>query len=62
MHSNEILTAIVQGMRKQEPSVQVKLAATNAMLNSLEFTRGNFEKEVIFMDFEFWTMKKEVIP
>lgn len=44
-HANEILTAIVQGMRKQEPSTHVKFAATNAMLNSLEFTRGNFEKE-----------------
>ncbi|XP_039268867.1 importin subunit beta-1-like [Styela clava] len=44
-HANGILTAIVQGMRKQEPSFHVKLAATNAMLNSLEFTRGNFEKE-----------------
>ena len=24
---------------------QVKIAATNALLNSLEFTRGNFEKD-----------------
>ena len=24
---------------------KVKVAATNALLNSLEFTRGNFEKE-----------------
>ncbi|KAI2583674.1 KPNB1 isoform 13, partial [Pan troglodytes] len=36
--SNEILTAIIQGMRKEEPSNNVKLAATNALLNSLEFT------------------------
>lgn len=43
--SNEILTAIVHGMRRDEPSNQVKIAATNALLNSLEFTRGNFEKE-----------------
>ncbi|XP_023325397.1 importin subunit beta-1 [Eurytemora carolleeae] len=43
--SNEILTAIVHGMRRDEPSNQVKLASTNALLNSLEFTRGNFEKE-----------------
>ena len=27
-------------------SEHVKLAATNALLNSLEFTRANFEKEV----------------
>jgi len=44
-NSNEILTAIVHGMRANEPSNQVKLAATNALLNSLEFTRGNFEKD-----------------
>lgn len=33
-------------MRKEEPSNNVKLAATNALLNSLEFTKANFEKEV----------------
>ncbi|XP_054707548.1 importin subunit beta-1-like [Uloborus diversus] len=43
--SNDILTAIVHGMRKDEPSDHVKLAATNALLNSLEFTKANFEKE-----------------
>lgn len=43
--SNEILTAIVHGMKKDEPSNHVKLAATNALLNSLEFTKANFEKE-----------------
>ncbi len=41
-----ILTAIVQGMNKEEPSDRVRLAATKAMLNSLEFTKANFEKEV----------------
>ena len=46
--ANEILTAIVQGMRKEEPSNRVKLAATKALLNSLEFTKANFEKEVCF--------------
>lgn len=44
--ANQILTAIIQGMRKEEPSNNVKLAATNALLNSLEFTRANFDKEV----------------
>lgn len=44
--ANQILTAIIQGMRKEEPSNNVKLAATNALLNSLEFTKANFEKEV----------------
>uniref|UniRef100_A0A2K5PJD0 Importin N-terminal domain-containing protein n=1 Tax=Cebus imitator TaxID=2715852 RepID=A0A2K5PJD0_CEBIM len=43
--SNEILTAIIQGMRKEEPSNNVKLAATNALLNSLEFTKANLDKE-----------------
>lgn len=44
--ANHILTAIIQGMRKEEPSNNVKLAATNALLNSLEFTKANFDKEV----------------
>lgn len=43
--SNDILTAIVHGMRKDEPSDHVKLAATNALFNSLEFTKCNFEKD-----------------
>lgn len=43
--SNEILTAIVHGMKKEEPSNHVRLAATNALLNSLEFTRANFDIE-----------------
>ncbi|TRY65689.1 hypothetical protein DNTS_005539, partial [Danionella cerebrum] len=44
--ANQILTGIIQGMRKEEPSNNVKLAATNALLNSLEFTKANFDKEV----------------
>lgn len=47
--ANEILTAIVHGMKREEPSNHVRLAATNALLNSLEFTRANFEKEVILI-------------
>jgi len=43
--ANEILTAIVHGMRRDETSHNVKLASTNALLNSLEFTRSNFDKE-----------------
>lgn len=43
--SNQILTAIIHGMRKTEPSNHVRLAATNALLNSLEFTKANFDKE-----------------
>ncbi|XP_063242784.1 importin subunit beta-1 isoform X2 [Bacillus rossius redtenbacheri] len=43
--SNQILTAIIHGMRQTEPSNHVRLAATTALLNSLEFTRANFDKE-----------------
>ncbi|CAH0389883.1 unnamed protein product [Bemisia tabaci] len=43
--SNHILTAIVHGMRNTEASNHVRLAATTALLNSLEFTRANFDKE-----------------
>ncbi|KAH9821314.1 armadillo-type protein [Melampsora americana] len=43
--SNEILTAVVSGVRKEEPSPEVQLAAVSALLNSLEFVRDNFERE-----------------
>jgi len=43
--ANDILTAIVHGMKKEEPSNHVRLAATNALFNSLEFCRANFERE-----------------
>ncbi|XP_075212315.1 importin subunit beta Fs(2)Ket isoform X2 [Lycorma delicatula] len=43
--SNQILTAIIHGMRQSESSNHVRLAATTALLNSLEFTRANFEKD-----------------
>jgi importin subunit beta-1 len=46
-HSNQILTAIIHGMRQNEPSNHVRLAATTALLNSLEFTKANFESDVI---------------
>lgn len=42
--SNDILTAIVHGMRSSEPSNHVRLAATQALLNSLEFTKANFDQ------------------
>jgi importin subunit beta-1 len=44
--SNEILTAVVQGARKEEPSLEVQAAAIHALYNSLEFIRDNFEREV----------------
>jgi importin subunit beta-1 len=43
--SNPILTAIIHGMRSTEPSNNVRLAATQALLNSLEFTKTNFDKD-----------------
>jgi transcriptional/translational regulatory protein YebC/TACO1 len=44
--SNEILTAVVQGARKEETNTDVQMAAMNALYNSLEFIRDNFEREV----------------
>ena len=43
--SNEILTAVIQGARKEEVVPQVQLAALQALLNSLVFVRSNFERE-----------------
>lgn len=43
--SNQILTAIIHGMKGSSTSNHVKLAATKALYNSLEFTKGNFEIE-----------------
>lgn len=40
-----ILTAITQGARSDEPSVAVRLTAINALVNSLEFVKENFEQE-----------------
>lgn len=48
LRSNEILTAVIHGARKEEPSAEVQLAAIHALYNSLEFVRENFEREVCF--------------
>ncbi|KAF9449073.1 ARM repeat-containing protein [Macrolepiota fuliginosa MF-IS2] len=45
LRSNEILTAVIHGARKEEPSPEVQLAAVHALYNSLEFVRENFERE-----------------
>eukprot|EP00898_Chlorokybus_atmophyticus_P004073 jgi/Chlat1/4667/Chrsp3S05614 len=42
---NNILTAVVQGMRKEEPNNDVRLAATSALYNALDFAHTNFENE-----------------
>ncbi|ORY53095.1 ARM repeat-containing protein [Rhizoclosmatium globosum] len=43
--SNLILTAVVQGARKEEANQKVRLAALRALWNSLEFVKKNFEHE-----------------
>ncbi|KAF8720311.1 hypothetical protein AX14_011024 [Amanita brunnescens Koide BX004] len=45
LRANEILTAVIHGARKDEPSSDVQLAAIHALYNSLEFVRQNFERE-----------------
>ncbi|TFK24855.1 karyopherin Kap95 [Coprinopsis marcescibilis] len=45
VRANEILTAVIHGARKEEPSPEVQLAAIHALFNSLEFIRDNFERE-----------------
>lgn len=40
---NTMLTAIVQGMRKEEPDNEIRLAATNALFNALQFSNENFK-------------------
>lgn len=44
-HSNAILTAVVQGARKEEANPEVRNAAIIALSDSLEFVRTNFENE-----------------
>ncbi|OVF07453.1 putative importin subunit beta-1 [Clavispora lusitaniae] len=43
--SNGILIAIVQGIQASEPSTQVRLTALNALINSLQFIKLNFQRE-----------------
>lgn len=43
--SNDILTAVVHGMRKEEPNNEVRLAACTALSNALEFAQRNFDSE-----------------
>jgi importin subunit beta-1 len=44
-HSNAILTAVVQGARKEETNYDVRTAAIGALGDCLEFVRANFENE-----------------
>ncbi|KAL7746173.1 karyopherin Kap95 [Sorochytrium milnesiophthora] len=43
--SDAILTAVINGARKDEPSQKVRRQALNALYNSLEFVRANFERD-----------------
>lgn len=44
-HSNTILTAVVQGARKEETNQDVRLAAITALGDSLEFVGNNFKHD-----------------
>lgn len=44
-HSNSILTAVVQGARKEEGNLEVRNAAVTALSDSLEFVKTNFDNE-----------------
>ena len=44
-HSNAILTAVVQGARKEETNHEVRLSAITALGDSLEFVGNNFKHE-----------------
>lgn len=44
-HSNSILTAVVQGARKEESNMEVRNCAMTALSDCLEFVRSNFENE-----------------
>ncbi|GAV73592.1 IBN_N domain-containing protein/HEAT_EZ domain-containing protein [Cephalotus follicularis] len=43
---NSVLTAVVQGMNLAEHSPEVRLAATKALYNALDFAQTNFENEM----------------
>ncbi|KAI1741859.1 armadillo-type protein [Xylaria scruposa] len=44
-HSNAILTAVVQGARKEETNSEIRLSAIYALGDSLEFVGNNFKHE-----------------
>ena len=44
-HSNSILTAVVQGARKEEENIEVRNSAISALQDSLDFVKTNFENE-----------------
>ncbi|KAI0393373.1 armadillo-type protein [Xylariaceae sp. FL0594] len=44
-HSNAILTAVVQGARKEETNLDIRLSAISALGDSLEFVGNNFKHD-----------------
>ncbi|OJJ45676.1 hypothetical protein ASPZODRAFT_68627 [Penicilliopsis zonata CBS 506.65] len=44
-HSNAILTAVVQGARREESNMDVRNAAITALSDSIDFVRSNMENE-----------------
>ncbi|GES62309.1 importin beta-1 subunit [Aspergillus terreus] len=44
-HSNAILTAVVQGARREEPNMDIRFAAIKALSDSVDFVRSNMENE-----------------
>ncbi len=47
--SNAILTAVAEGAKKEQSSPEVRLAALQALINSLSFIKQNFEREVMIL-------------
>ncbi|PWY90048.1 importin beta-1 subunit [Aspergillus heteromorphus CBS 117.55] len=44
-HSNAILTAVVQGARREETNMDIRFAAIKALSDSVDFVRSNMENE-----------------
>jgi importin subunit beta-1 len=44
-YSNQILTSVIQGARKEEQNLEVRNAAITALSDCLDFIRSNFENE-----------------
>ncbi|KAL2833938.1 armadillo-type protein [Aspergillus pseudoustus] len=44
-HSNAILTAVVQGARREEENMDIRYAAIKALSDSVDFVRSNMENE-----------------
>ncbi|KAJ5167333.1 Importin subunit beta-1 [Penicillium canariense] len=44
-HSNAILTAVVQGARREEPNMDVRFAAIAALSDAVDFVRSNMDNE-----------------